>query len=295
MAGNRLDIITTGYLFARQRGEKDLEVIWPVNNQMPASFGDLFTALPNGRVVECNLDPRAWRDHPAWRDFHSMIASLPANYRESEFYTEMLARLVANAVPEVQADVSAFAEEHFGDASCPTASTVAVHIRRLEPRIVVQELYPGTSRRQSSPDLIAPQLCEFAQPLRYYEAIMKSFPRDARFFVSTDSQEAFRWLQARFGNRVFERSKVFDRTSVDGVREWLVDLLLLSRCAAVIGTGSSSFSQIAALIGRRPLLKVKTYPQIPANWPSFNRWRWAWAYRHFLVESTVAGGSGFIL
>src|SRR5512132_4245055 len=107
---NRLDVITTGYLFARERGEKNLEVIWPVNNQMPASFRDLFTALPNGRVVECNLDPRAWRDHPAWRDFHSLIASLPANYRDSEFYTEMLARLVANAVPEVQAEVSAFAE-----------------------------------------------------------------------------------------------------------------------------------------------------------------------------------------
>ena len=82
------------------------------------------------------------------------------------------------------------------------------------------------------------------------------------------------------------RPKVFDRTSVAGVRESFVDLLLLSRCTAVIGTAKSSFSNIAALIGRRPLLKVKTSPQIPVNWPSFNRWRWAWAYRHFLVEST---------
>ena len=116
---------------------------------------------------------------------------------------------------------------------------------------------------------------------------MKSFPRDARFFVSTDSKEAFRWLQARFGNRVFERPKVHDnRTSVAGVREWFVDLLLLSRCAAVIGTGRSSFSHIAALSGRRPIVRVKTFPKIPINWPSFNRWRWLWSYRHFLVEST---------
>ena len=197
---------------------------------------------------------------------------------------------MANAVPEVQAEVSAFVEEHFRDASRPAASTVGVHIRRLEPRVVVQELYPGTSRQQSactSPDLTARQLCEFAQPLRYYEAIMKSFPRDARFFVSTDSQEAFRWLHARFGNRVFQRPKVHDnRSSVAGVREGLVDLLLLSRCTAVIGTGRSSFSHIAALIGRRPVVRVKTFPKIPADWPSFNRWRWLWAYRHFLVEST---------
>ena len=202
----------------------------------------------------------------------------------------MLARVVANAVPEVQADVSAFAEEHFRHASGPTASTVGVHIRRLEPRVVVQELYPGKSRRQSectSEDFSARQLCEFAQPLRYYEAVMKSFPRETRFFVCTDSQEAFHWLRGRFGNRVFERPKVHDnRTSVAGVREALVELLLLSRCVAVIGTGRSSFSHIAALAGRRPVVRVKTSPRIPADWPSFNRWRWLWAYRHFLVEST---------
>src|SRR5207253_137198 len=84
-----------------------------------------------------------------------------------------------------------------------------------------------------------------------------------------------------------QRPKVHDdRTSVAGVREWLVELLLLSRCAALIGTGRSSFSHVAALAGRRPVIRVQTFPRIPAGWPSFNRWRWVWAYRHFLVETT---------
>ena len=224
------------------------------------------------------------------QNYHATVVSLPPNYRDSEFYGDMLGQLMGNVVPEVQSEVSAFVEENFRDASRPTPSTVGVHIRRLEPRVVVQELYPGTSRRQSactSPDSIARQLCEFAQPLRYYEAMMRSFPQKTRFFISTDSQEAFRWLLARFGNRVFQRPKVHDtRSSLAGVREGLVDLLLLSRCTAVIGTGRSSFSHIAALIGGRPVVRVKTSPRIPADWPSFNRWRWLWAYRHFLVEST---------
>ena len=158
---NRLDVITTGYLFARERGEKDLEVIWPVNSQMPASFTVIFfTALPNGRVVECNLDPRAWRDHRAWRDFHSLIGSLPPNYRDSDFYTEMLARLSSEcAVPQVQADVSAFAEEHFGDASrSGCADSPAFRSTpRLEPRVVVQELssdnIPSTIQRTHLPQI----------------------------------------------------------------------------------------------------------------------------------------------
>src|SRR5256885_12250943 len=101
---NRLDVITTGYVLARGRGEEAIEVIWPLNSQMPASFYHLFTGLPRGRVVESDIDPRVWRD------YNSLIASLPPNYRDLEFYTEMLARVVANAVPEVPAEVSAFAE-----------------------------------------------------------------------------------------------------------------------------------------------------------------------------------------
>ena len=202
----------------------------------------------------------------------------------------MLAQVVANAVPEVQAEVLMFAEEYFQEDSNSPASTVGVHVRRLDPTAMVKDLFHGTSRRQStltSADFSARQLCEFAQPLTYYEAIMKSFPREARFFVCTDSQEAFRWLRGRFGNRVFERPKAHDnRTSVAGVSESLVELLLLSRCVAVIGTGRSSFSHIAALAGRRPVVRVKTFLRIPADWPSFDRWRWLWAYRHFLVEST---------
>lgn len=279
---NRLDTITTGYVLARGRGEEEIEVIWPRNNQMPAVFGELFTGLPLGRVVECNVDPSVARN------YHSLITSLPPNYRDSEFYTRMLARVVANAIPEIQAEVSAFAEEHFREA--PAASTIGVHIRRLEPRVVAQELYGETFRQKSactSPDLSVRQLCEFAEPLRYYEAMMRNFPETARFFISTDSQEAFTWLQARFGQRVFQRPKIYDdRVSVAGVREGLVDMLLLSRCGAVIGTGRSSFSHIAALAGRRPVVRVKTFPKVPADWPSFSRWRWVWSYRHFLVEST---------
>lgn len=281
---NRLDTITTGYVLAGERGEA-IEVLWPRNSQMPAAFHDLFTGLPSGRTVECDVDPSVTRDYRA------RIASLAPNYRDSESYTKMLACVVANAIPEVQAKVSAFAEENFRESSRPNTSTIGVHIRRLEPRVVAQELYGEATRQKgacASSDLSARQLCEFAEPLRYYDAMMRNFPDTARFFISTDSQEAFRWLQTRFGDRVFQRSKTCDeRVTTAGVREGLVDMLLLSQCAAVIGTGRSSFSHIAALAGRRPVVRVRALPSIPANWPAFNRGRWLWAYRHFFMETTV--------
>jgi hypothetical protein len=136
--------------------------------------------------------------------------------------------------------------------------------------------------------LHARHLLDYPEQLRYYEAMMRSFSETARFFISTDSQEAFQWLQTRFGPRVFQRDKSSDdRVTLAGVREGFIDMLLLSRCAAVIGTGRSSFSLMAALAGRRPVVQVRALPSIPANWPAFNRWRWIWAYRHFFVETTV--------
>jgi hypothetical protein len=259
---NRVDVIVTGYLLARMQGEDDIEIFWPLSDQhMPVSFHRLFTRLPRGRVVEREIHPRLSRDYIAAQ------ASLPPDYRESKFYGEMLSQLLANVVPEVQSSVSAFAGQHFQSTSGADEMTVGMHIRRAEKPFPV---------------------CPYAQPLRYYEAIIRSFPDNRRFFISTDSQEAFRWMHARFGDRVFQRPKVHDnRSDIAGVREGLVDLLLLSRCQAVVGTFGSSFSYIAARAGGRPILMVKAYPRVPVGWPGFSVRRWLWAYRHFLVESTV--------
>jgi hypothetical protein len=216
--------------------------------------------LPRGRVLEREIDPSISAA------YFGAQAALPVDYRNSEFYREMLARLLNLAVPEVLSEVTAFvnANFHTGDNA---PQNIGVHIRRSEAPL---------------------PLCPYAQPLRYYEAVMNSFPADTRFFISTDSQEAYRWLQARFGSRIFQRPKVHDnRNSVDGVREGLVDMLLLSRCDAIIGTFGSSFSGVAAQASGRPILLLKTVPRIPAGWPYFSAWRWLWAYRHFVVESTL--------
>jgi hypothetical protein len=192
---------------------------------------------------------------------------LPSDYRESEYYGEMLRRLLATVVPDVSSEVRAFVDRYFHPGGESRGTTIGIHVRRAE--------FPLP-------------LCPYAQPLRYYEAVIRSLPEDTRFFVSTDSQEAFRWLRARFGDRVFQRPKVHDnRSSVAGIREGLIDMLLLSRCSAIVGTYGSSFSGIAGLAGKRPVLMVKTLPQIPPGWPSFSRWRWLWAHRHVFVEATM--------
>lgn len=254
---NRLDVIVTGYLLAAARGEEAVELRWPLNAHLPVSFHALFTHLPFGPVVEREIEPA--REEEFWLE----AAALPDDYRNTPLYTQVLRRVLDCAVPEIKSDVQAFVDAHFRGES--GTRTIGVHIRRTErPR----------------------PICNFAQPLRYYEAAMKSFPRDTRFFVSTDAQDAFRWLQRRFGPRVFQRPKAHDnRSDVGGVREGLVDMLLLSRCNGIIGTFGSSFSGMAVAAAGCRALMVEANPRVPDGWP-FSRCRWLWAWRHFVLEST---------
>ena len=52
-----------------------------------------------------------------------------------------------------------------------------------------------------------------------------------------------------FPGGVVTRPKVFARDKASGVRDALVDLLLLSRCRLIIGSHWSSFSETAAELG----------------------------------------------
>lgn len=248
-------------MLAKRQGESDIQILWPLNDRhMPVTFNQLFTSLPRGQISEQEIEPNCLEA------FYAARATLPANFRDSDEYGRLLRSILANVVPEVSSEVTKFTDTHFPSGPAKNSPTVGVHIRRSEHPM---------------------PLCEFAQPLRYYEAVMRSFPSNTRFFVSTDSQEAFRWLSSRFENRIFQQDKRRDdRSSIAGVREGLIDLLLLSRCNAIIGTSDSSFSRAAGIAGDCPVLWVKDFPSIPPNWPAFNHTRWLWSYRHFFLEST---------
>lgn len=72
----------------------------------------------------------------------------------------------------------------------------------------------------------------------------------ARFFLATDDPKEKQRLTDEFGGRVVTRDNLLERCSVEGMREALTDLLLLSRCESVYGTAWSSFSREAARIGK---------------------------------------------
>lgn len=81
---------------------------------------------------------------------------------------------------------------------------------------------------------------------------------EARFFLATDDPDTERTVMGEFPGRVTVRSKDFARDRAKGVKDALVDLLVLSKCSLVLGSYWSSFSQTAAEMGGGTLEIVRT-------------------------------------
>ncbi len=68
-----------------------------------------------------------------------------------------------------------------------------------------------------------------------------------RFFVATDSPEAYAELKQKYGDRVFEFSKqTVSRADPSGISDAVVDLYALGACQKIIGSYWSSFTDTAA-------------------------------------------------
>lgn len=81
----------------------------------------------------------------------------------------------------------------------------------------------------------------------------------ATFFLATDDKETERQLVLTYPNNIIVNpAKQFTRKSTDGIIDAYIDILCLSRCARIIGSYESTFSQIAAILGNVPLEIVDT-------------------------------------
>jgi hypothetical protein len=79
------------------------------------------------------------------------------------------------------------------------------------------------------------------------------------FYVATDSPEEEKSLQELFHDRlIIHRKRSLDRNSAEGIKDAVIDLFCLARCGKIIGSHRSSFSEVAAQIGRCPLIIAKS-------------------------------------
>ena len=78
----------------------------------------------------------------------------------------------------------------------------------------------------------------------------------ADFFLSTDDAAVEHEMKENFGNRIIACEMEISRQTVPGMQAAVVDLYCLSKTSAIWGSYWSSFSEVAAQIGNKPLLTI---------------------------------------
>lgn len=73
---------------------------------------------------------------------------------------------------------------------------------------------------------------------------------ETKFYLATDSLEVKREMLMRYGERILHNEAVLERTSVQGMKDAVTDLWCLGSTKKIIGSYYSSFSDIAAEMGK---------------------------------------------
>lgn len=235
---NRLRVlISASYLAGRY--DRELILCWRPGDNCGARFGDLFTN-PITETDALPEQPPAHRGSPpdvlaravqspepivCVSECHWLVADEDQRKSAPHF-------LALRPVAAVTQAVDAVAAQFRG-------RTIGVHVRRGD---FARQL----SRRHN---LKLPAL------ERYFTYLDKW--RGTIFLATDGGDEVVPRFRDRYGERLLTFPRRFPgRCSPEAVQEALVDLCLLQRCQAVVGTRYSSFSELAWCIAKTPYAKV---------------------------------------
>lgn len=130
--------------------------------------------------------------------------------------------------PDILTAVDNYVEKYF------TRHTIGVHIRRTDNILAIQR-----------------------SPLSLFiDAMQREIDgcSDVNFYVATDDEPTKAELRKIFGNRILTLQTVNSRNSVEGMKDAVKEMWLLSRTAKIYGCYYSSYAEIASKLTNIPLV-----------------------------------------
>lgn len=267
--GNRMYSIASAYHLA-QIAKQKLLILWKVDNTLGSQADSIF-CLPED--IEIIYITEFSSKHTPWKRLKSTRLKNSYKTTASTVFTSLsISMLMRHA--EGYAYLKALAERpellyiESYVSFLPEADDQSPYYRIFTPseqvmqkaRSILAQIKPDTIglhiRRTDHIDAIQHSpLSAFTDQM---ELCLKENP-SATFFVATDDPETERRLLTTYPQAVIVNStKQFTRKSTDGIIDAYVDIFCLSRCARIIGSYGSSFSQVASKLTNTPLKIVDT-------------------------------------
>ena len=160
------------------------------------------------------------------KEGRSYIASYHAVIPYEQRHLQALFKPVAEVQKALDERLQKMSEQYIG-----------VHIRRTDNVDSIQH---------SPTELFYEQL----------DAELKLHPQTS-IYLATDSEEVKKAFSERYGKNVTFSHQAADRNSISGIREALVEMLLLAHAQKIYGSYGSSYSELAADFGGNELIILK--------------------------------------
>lgn len=233
---SRMRAIASGICLANDLS-RNLIVYWPVQEGvLLAPFSAIFNSLPLSARVQIH-DSHIQIAHPRTvtvdTDDEALGAALawpPNRLRsESRFHSsneaQWLAALRSLSFKQEIREVAGAAWQK----ALPLGIPVGVHIRTKAPGVT---------------------------PAAAVVVAMESYPSRIPFVVASDDLAVRSFIEKRFPGRVVAAAAAVGSQSVAETLETAVDFCALAACREIIGVAGSSFSDVVAAWGNRPLRKI---------------------------------------
>lgn len=256
--GNRMRSIASAIALGRETG-MPVRIDWHLNRGCNAPFRTLFRDIPAVRVDDLDrirLRPRALlrRAVTAARiraGYYDLVLGDPeiveaARSGSVAGLVRSRRRVLLNTVHRFHGSAPFFRDFIPADAVRDRADAESANLDREYVGVHVRRTDHAEAIRHS--------------PLGAFVAEMRRRleERDTLFFLATDDDGVEAELRREFPGRIRTAARTRGRDTPDGIRDALVDLLILSRARLILGSYWSSFSRTAAEWGGIPVVTIRS-------------------------------------
>lgn len=261
---NRMNVIISALAYQQNHPDVQLIIKWHRWFHCNCRFKDLFKPIALITPPVSELSELNWRDTPGHRlnlylpdklrksffdvvfmphnspdEFEEMVDAFRKNtgkepnvyvYKENCFCRDLWTSNYAD-IFQPQEDIQRRIDEITKDWE---GHVVGLHVRRTDNVRAIQN-----------------------SPIeRYYQIIKKEVEIDnlVRFYLATDSEEVKHDLTSRFGNRIITMPLCLKRSSLQGMKDAVVDLYCLASTSKIYGSSASTYSMLAGKIYGIPVI-----------------------------------------
>lgn len=249
--GNRMRVINSAICLSGKNNNAPVKVLWKKDAGMNAGFTDIFESVNKNKieVVENKLLMAYYfysrKQLPLNYKYYDDQSILDKRFNENYwsnghrntiintcydfYYPEIPNNFFGmfRPVKKIQGKIDSVTQ-------CFSKEWVGVHIRRTDHQIAREK--SGTA------DFI----------YRMDDILEKS--SNIKFYLSTDDLATELQLRKRYGSRIVAlEGKSINRNSLAGIEDAVTDMFCLSKTKLILGSYSSSFSEVASAIGKVPL------------------------------------------